>query len=230
MPRVARAAPGGQVYHVLNRGNGRQRLFHKEADYAAFENLLFEVQQAVPVRILAWCLMPNHWHLVLWPRADGQLSRFMLRLNTAHVRRHHAHYHTKAGGHLYQGRFKSFPVQDDHHFLVLCRYVEANPLRAKLVEDAARWRWSSLWAASHRQGVPHRPEPWPVSRPDHWAKIVNDALPKAELERVQTSVRRGRPFGADAWVRRTAERLGLQFTLRDRGRPRKQIKEKQECP
>jgi putative transposase len=241
MPRIARGAPGGQVYHVLNRGNGRKRLFHKPADYAAFQDLLFEVAEAVPVRILAWCLMPNHWHLVLWPRADGQLSNFMLRLTTAHVRRHHAHYHTSAGGHLYQGRYKSFPVQDDLHFLVLCRYVEANPLRAGLVErDAARWRWSSLWAAAgHPAGrgrtgaakgadgaSPHQPAPWPVERPADWPAVVNAALPKPDLERVQASVRRGRPFGADAWVHRTAERLGLQFTLRDRGRPKKKMTEK----
>ena len=98
------------------------------------------------MRVLSWCLMPNHWHLVLWPREDGQLSRFMLRLCTAHVRRHFAHYQTSCGGHLYQGRFKSFPVQDDFHFLTVCRYVEANALRANLVGRAQDWRWGSLWA------------------------------------------------------------------------------------
>ena len=230
MPRTGRAAPGGKIYHVLNRGNGRSRLFRKEQDYAAFEGLLFdEVAAAVPgVRILAWCLMPNHWHLVLWPRADGQLSNFMLRLTTAHVRRHHAHYHASAGGHLYQGRFKSFPVQDDHHFLVLCRYVEANPLRANLVGDAARWRWGSLWASGHAAAAAahHRPAPWPVPRPDDWAAVVNAALPTEQAERVQASMRRGRPFGSDAWVKRTAAQMGLQFTLRDRGRPRKRMTEK----
>jgi len=97
MPRTGRAAAGGVIYHVLNRGNGRSRLFHKEADYDAFLGLLGQVRQVVPLRLLAWCLTPNHWHLVLWPSHDGQLSRFMLRLSTAHVRRHHAHYHTPCG-------------------------------------------------------------------------------------------------------------------------------------
>ena len=127
-------------------------------------------------------------------------------------------------------------MQDDHHFLVLCRYVEANPLRGGWVErDAARWRWGSLWAVGHPAGrgraaageaSPHQPAPWPVERPSGWPAIVNAVLPKPDLERVQTSVRRGRPFGSDAWVHRTAERLGLQFTLRDRGRPKKKMSEK----
>jgi putative transposase len=219
MPRIARAAPGGKIYHVLNRGNGRCRLFHKDADYAAFQKLLFEVREAVPLRVLAWCLMPNHWHLVLWPTADGQLSKFMLRLTTAHVRRHHAHHHTTSGGHLYQGRFKSFPVQDDHHFLVLCRYVEANPLRAGLVTTPEQWRWSSLWA--WRRGGEPAPAAWPVPRPRNWSQIVNAAMGEAEVEQVRTSVKRGRPFGTDAWVNRIAGQIGLEFTLRNRGRPKK---------
>jgi len=221
MPRVGRAAKGGVVYHVLNRGNGRMRLFHKEADYDAFVRLLGQVRQSVPVRLLAWCLMPNHWHLVLWPREDGELSKFMLRLSTAHVRRHHAHYHTNSGGHLYQGRFKSFPVQEDEHFLTVCRYVEANALRARLVERAEHWKWGSLWAGPRAAGGELRPDDWPVSRPADWRRRVNAALPAGELEAVRTSVIRGRPFGSNAWVTRTAQRLGLAFTLRPRGRPRK---------
>ena len=221
MPRVGRAARGGGVYHVLNCGNGRMRLFHKEADYEAFLRLLVQVRQAVPVRLLAWCLMPNHWHLVLWPREDGELSKFMLRLGTAHVRRHHAHYHTSSGGHLYQGRFKSFPVQEDEHLLTVCRYVEANALRAKLVERAEQWRWGSLWAARSGGKADLRPDDWPVARPSDWRRRVNAALPAAELEAVRTSVIRGRPFGSDPWVKRAARRLGLGFTLRPRGRPRK---------
>jgi putative transposase len=219
MPRIARAAPGGKIYHVLNRGNGRCRLFHKDGDYAAFQKLLFEVREAVPLRVLGWCLMPNHWHLVLWPTQDGQLSKFMLRLTTAHVRRHHAHHHTTSGGHLYQGRFKSFPVQDDHHFLVLCRYVEANPLRAGLVTTAEQWRWSSLWA--WRRGADPAPAAWPVPRPRNWSQIVNSAMDKTDIEQVRTSLKRGRPLGTESWVNRIAGQMGLEFTLRDRGRPKK---------
>ena len=125
MPRKLRNSRGGLAYHVMNRGNGRAAIFHKPADYEAFLGMLAQVRQAEPgVRVLGFCLMPNHWHLVLWPKADGQLSRFVQRLATTHVRRHHAHYHVQAGGHLYQGRFKAFPIQEDEHLLSVLRYVE----------------------------------------------------------------------------------------------------------
>ena len=76
MPRVARKAPGGLVYHVLNRSNGRLRLFKKDGDYAAFERVLRQAQERAPIRILAWCLMPNHWHFLLWPHREGELTAF----------------------------------------------------------------------------------------------------------------------------------------------------------
>jgi putative transposase len=222
MPRVARSSAGGVIYHVLNRGNGRAKLFHKDGDYEAFLKILQQVREAVPeVGVLAWCLMPNHWHLILHPQADGVLSRFMLRLSTTHVRRHFAHYHTTSGGHLYQGRFKSFPIEEDYHLLVACRYVEANALRAKLVDRAERWRWSSLWATERGGRHDPRPDAWPISRPRNWVEKVNAVVSKPEVEQLQESFKRGAPFGSEAWTRKTADLLNLQFTLRPRGRPRK---------
>src|SRR5687768_12062824 len=111
MPRVARIAPGGMVFHVLNRGNGGMKLFRSAADYAAFLNVLADVQHHVPTRLLAYCLMPNHWHLVLWPSEDGELGRFMQRLTVTHVRRWHENRRTAGYGHVYQGTYKSFPVE-----------------------------------------------------------------------------------------------------------------------
>jgi len=146
MPRVARVAPGGIVFHALNRANAGLDLFDSPGDFAAFEAVLAETLDAFPrVRLLAYCLMPNHWHLVLWPRSDGELGRFVQRLTVTHVRRRHERRHTTGRGHLYQGTYKSFPVQHDEHLLVLCRYVERNPLRAGLVRRAQDWRWCSLW-------------------------------------------------------------------------------------
>ena len=151
MPRRLRMASGGYVYHVLNRAVGRARLFHKSADYAAFEKVLEEAKEWLPTRLLAYCVMPNHWHLVLWPEDDGDLSEFMRWLTVTHTQRWHAHRHTAGTGPLYQGRFKSFPIQDDDHFLTVCRYVERNALRAKLALKAEHWRWSSLWFRRHCQ-------------------------------------------------------------------------------
>ncbi len=220
MPRTARAIEGGLIYHVLNRGNGRLRLFHKSGDYEAFERVLEEGLQRYPVEMLTYCLMPNHWHLVVRPRTDQALGRFMGWLGVTHVRRHHEHYHSRGGGHLYQGRFKSFPVAEDEYFLALCRYVEANALRARLVKSAEQWHWSGLWRRKHgAQGLALCP--WPVDRPRNWTALVNSSIPDEQFERLRECVQRGRPLGPEEWVRETAARLGLDFTLRGPGRPRK---------
>src|SRR5437016_5392172 len=119
MPRVARHAPGGLVFHVLNRGVGRMRLFDEPEDYAAFLRVMRDTLNIVPMRVLAFCVMPNHWHLLLWPKAGGHLAAFMQRLTITHVRRWVEHRHDHGNGHVYQGRYKSFPVQDDTHLLTV---------------------------------------------------------------------------------------------------------------
>lgn len=221
MPRTARASVGGICYHVLNRGNGRLRVFHKEADYAAFLKLIDDAVERLPVRVLSYCLIPSHFHLVLWPRGDGDLSRWMQWLLTAHVRRYHRQY--RGSGHVWQGRFKAFPIQRDEHLLTVMRYVERNPLRAGLVKKAQDWPWSSLGAmvANQRPG-------WlvegPVDRPRDWVACVNKPQTPAELEALRLSIARGRPFGSPVWTKRTAARLGIESSLCPRGRPRKQPK------
>src|SRR5260221_8107917 len=161
MPRQLRAAPGGFVYHVLIRAHSQRTIFHRQQYYLAFERVLGEVQSRVPMRILAWCLMPNHWHLLLWPRNDGDLSNYMRLVTLTHAQRLHAYRVSAGTGHVYQGRFKSFVVQDDPHFLTVARYVEANALRANLVRRAEEWRWSSLWRVEQgRQQGPPCLHPW----------------------------------------------------------------------
>jgi putative transposase len=223
MPRTARAAEGGMAYHVLNRGNGRMRIFHKAEDFAAFERVLAESLERYPVELFTYCLMSNHWHLVVRPKTDEALGRWMGWIGVTHVRRYHEHYHSRGGGHLYQGRFKSFPVAEDDYFLTLCRYVEANPSRAGLVRLAQEWRWSGLWRRANGQlcddGLVLGD--WPVERPRNWTARVNAALGDEQLDNVRKCVERGRPLGHERWVAKTAERLGLEFTLRGPGRPRK---------
>ena len=215
MPRTARASVGGFCYHVLNRGNARSEVFHKAADYEAFLDAVVESSVRVPIRLLSYCLMPNHFHLVVWPHGDGDLSRWVHWLMTAQVRRYLAHYHHS--GHVWQGRFKAFPVQDDGHLLTVLRYVERNPLRAGLVARAEDWSWSSLHA--ERSTPLPRLDPGPIPRPADWVERVNAALNPVEEEAIRRAIRRGTPVGSDAWVRATAERLDLGFTLRERGRP-----------
>src|SRR5689334_20812986 len=142
MARSLRNTPGGFVYHVLNRAVGRADLFKSDGDFAAFEKVLGEAVKRFDIRLLAYCVMSNHWHLVLWPAEDRQLSRFMQWLTVTHMRRWHANHKTTGSGPLYQGRFKSFPVQSDEHLLIVIRYVERNPLRAGMTRRAENWRWT----------------------------------------------------------------------------------------
>ena len=217
MPHTARASQGGYFYHVLNRGNGRRTVFHKTGDFAAFVKLLRQAGERTPTRLLAYCLVPNHFHLVLWPRQDGELSDYMMWLLTAHVRRYHQHYHSS--GHVWQGRFRAFPVQEDDHLLTVVRYIERHPVRAGLAGRAQDWRRSS--AAPPRGGEPLL-DPGPVARPDGWIEYVNEPQTDAEVECLRQSLRRGRPFGDAVWIEKTAQRLGLEASLRPRGRPRQQ--------
>lgn len=183
MGRPLRAAAGGFVYHVLNRVNGRATLFAKAADYAAFLRVLGEAVARADTRLLAYCVMPNHWHLVVWPRRDGELARFVGWLTLTHTQRWHAHSHTAGTGHLYQGRYKSFPVQADEHLRTVCRYVERNPVRAGLVRRAEAWRWGSLWPRGPEEEEAARPvlAAWPVPRPRGWLAFVNAPQTAAEI-------------------------------------------------
>jgi putative transposase len=224
MPRPPRRVPPGLIFHVLNRGNGRRTLFGKDADFQAFLNVLTQGLERYAVDLLCWCLMGNHWHLVLRPRKAGELQRLMQWVTLTHVRRHHGHHRgIGGGGHLYQGRYKHFCVEADDHFLTLCRYVEANALRAGLVKRAQDWRWSSLHQRLRGGNIPPLAE-WPVDRPAEWVRLVNEAVPARELKRVRESLARDRPLGSAAWTTRTARRLGVAQSLRPRGRPRRPMK------
>ena len=222
MGRPLRAAAGGLVYHVLNRANARMTLFRKDADYEAFENVLAEAVERSGTRLLAYCVMPNHWHLVVWPRKDGELSRFVGWLTLTHTQRWHAHRKSIGSGHVYQGRFKSFPVETDEHFHTVARYVERNPLRARLVRRAEQWQWSSLarWlrGSADDQALLSA---WPMSRKPSWVEHVNAPQSEAELAAIQRCVDRGSPYGDGRWHDRAVRELGLETTLRPRGRPRK---------
>lgn len=222
MGRTRRISLGNLVYHVLNRGNGRARIFHSPADYEALEELLGKAEARFGMRILAYCFMPNHWHLVLWPRQDGDLQVFMHWLTLTHSHRWQAFRETVGTGHLYQARYRSFPVQTDEYLLAALRYVESNALRAGLVSRAEEWRWSSLWLRL-RGGECGRVElsSWPIPQPENYLDLVNDCRTLAKYSALwKGSVIKGRPFGNEAWSCETAQLLGLQRTLRPRGRPR----------
>jgi putative transposase len=219
MPRRTPKGTGGLVFHVLNRGVRRMRLFDRPGDYRDFLDLLAAAQSRTPMPCMAYCLMPNHFHLVLRPQQDADLSTFMFWLTLKHSRRWHAAHATSGTGAVYQGRFKAIPVSADAHFLRLCRYVERNPVRSGLVRSAEDWPWSSL--AQRLEGRQHvRLVEWPVSRPDAWLELVNGEDTK-ETEEIRAAVRRSSPYGPELWRQLLARRLGSQRSLRPIGRPRK---------
>ena len=197
------------------------RLFHSDGDYVAFADILEETLAVQPMRVCAYCLTPNHWHLVLWPKHDGDLAAFMQRLTVTHVTRWQRHQKQVGYGHVYQGRFKSFPVSSDDYFYQVVRYTERNALRAELCKRAQQWRWSSLWrresgTAAHQRLL----SKWPLPVPSRWAALVNEVQTEAELERLRKSVNRGQPFGPETWIDQCVQTLGLESTIRPRGRPR----------
>ena len=221
MPRPKRADEANGIYHALNRGNARSKIFKKIGDYKAFEQILAEGLERYACRILTYQLMPNHWHFILQPTENGGMSNFLRWVTLTHTQRYHAHYGTSGEGHVYQGRFKSFPIQDDDHFYVASRYVERNALQAELIDRAENWRWGSLWRwLSSPEPAPKLLSPWPLARQANWVDRVNEPLSDKVLKSVRWSVKRGSPFGDATWVESTARRLDLESTLRPRGRPR----------
>ena len=220
MPRIARGLVDGFVYHVLNRGNGGQKVFHKDQDYEAFIDLMKKAKARYAVKIFAYCLMPNHFHMVVVPIQAEELNKGMQWLMTSHVRRYHRRYGTS--GHIWQGRFKSFIIQEDNHLLTVLRYVEGNPVRAGLVNSATDWLWSS-----HREAIGERSrllvDEIPIELPQGWNIYVDEPLTEKELEGLHQSVNRQSPYGTSMWQIQVSKELGLESTLRPRGRPKKRV-------
>lgn len=219
VPNPPRRFPAGIVFHVINRAIRKQQLFAQPSDYNAFVRCAIEARRHVAVGILAYCVMPNHFHLVMQSNEDDQISRFMARMTATHSKRWHAHRGSVGTGAVYQGRFRAFPVQTDLYFYRVCLYVEANARRAGLVKQAEEWPWSSL--ADRSVSVPRIPtDPWPLPKPVNWTARVNSD-PLHDAKAVRASISTGRPFGEAPWVERVARSLRLESTLNPPGRPKK---------
>jgi putative transposase len=227
MGRLPRPIDDALVYHALNRGNNRGDVLVEDEDREAFLVALSRTRDRYPFRLFGYCLMTNHFHLLLRPEPGQTISRIMQSLTVAHTRRFHRHH--KTSGHVWQGRFRSPVIQDDMHLLVVLRYIEANPLRAGMVADPADYRWSSYRCHGAGRddpllsGFPEWDEmgPTEAERRRRWRMKVRGAQPTAELEALRRSLGSGRPFGAQEWAEVTAKRLGLVREPRAKGRPRK---------
>jgi putative transposase len=221
MSRIRRTDVGGFVYHVINRANARVTIFYNDNDYQNFEVILEEAVAMFDMRLLSYCIMPNHWHLVLYPRNDGDLAKFMGWLTNKHARRWHLEKNTVGEGHLYQGRYKSFICQNDNHFITLVRYVEQNALKAKLVDKAEDWKWSSVWRRVNGNDKQQKLlSEWPVDFSEDYLLSLNQIFMKSEEDEVENSMIKNTPFGDEYWTACTVKQFNLGQTLRNAGRPK----------
>ena len=222
MGRAPRIDLAGHVYHVLNRANARQTLFHEDEDYIRFEKTLTEAVEIFDLPLLAYVVMPNHFHFVFYPALDNQIGQFMQWFTLTHTKRHHTSKDTTGYGHLYQGRYKSFITQSDNHTLRLIQYVERNPVGVNLVQNPLDWRYGSLYR--RYRGTDKEKKilgAWPVDEPKDYLKHIGIPEKEDGLELLRKSITRGQPFGNAEWVLSIIKKYKLQSTTRSEGRPKK---------
>ena len=220
MPRRFQSGSGGLTFHVVNRGARRLRLFDDLEDYLIFSRCVAEALEIVDLDLFAFCVMPNHFHLVVRPKEDPDLTHFMRVMTLRHCKRWHRRRGTRGGGAVYQGRFRAFPIDTESYFYAACRYVEANPLRAGIVARAEDWPWSSLYQRVRNCQI-LKLSNWPILQPGHWTQLVNTEQNHDEIGQLRKSARSNLPFGEPAWTLATATLLGTARSLRRSGpRPR----------
>jgi putative transposase len=188
MPRPLRFFPPGSVIHAVNRGNEKRNLFESAEEFDEFLELLAITKAKRPLRITAYCLMRNHWHLVVWAAVRGDVSAFFHLLTTTHAMRRRKRTGTVGLGHVYQDRFKARPILSEAHYYNTLRYVEQNPLRAGIVSSATLWRWSSL----HERLGAHRAllDGGPAPLPEDWSSLVDQHLPDSILDEIRKDLQK----------------------------------------
>lgn len=217
MPRIARVLADNQIYHIINRGNRREAVFHDNYDYEKFLKLLLELKEKYSIKIYAYCLMPNHFHIVIYTKYAEFLSQAMHWISSSYVRYYNKRYNIS--GHLWQGRYKSFIVQEDAYLLVLLKYVEANPKRAKIVNSCMDFKYSSV-----KQRIGNNAfliDEVPIILPSNWLEFINSDESKVDVDSIRNCIDRQSPFGDEFWKYDVSKKYGLESTLNSRGRPKK---------
>jgi putative transposase len=188
MPCSSRNLPAGCIVHVVNRGNDKRLLFERARDFEEFLRLVAWAMAMCPVRIVAYCIMSNHWHFVFWVEVEWDVSAFLHRLTTTHAKRWRRRTNSVGHGHVYQDRFKASTIFNERYYYNCVRYVEQNALTASLVDSAADWRWSSLAErAGNGRGIL---SPDPLGLPIGWIDLVNQPLPDRDAEEIRKSLKR----------------------------------------
>ena len=210
MPHGIRILPDNVPQHVVNRGNRKARIFWSPADYLGFIAAMADAAEKTVVRLMAFCLMPNHWHLVFWPHTGREISNYMQIMMNSHLRDLLPRNGLVGSGHVYKGRFRNHPIHNERHFLNVCRYVESNALRANLIERAEDWPWSSLACEGPAPGINLLARPWPVPRPKNWIEQVNTRLEEAPIPKAWTTFER--PATREDAIRAIASPTQLEVT------------------
>lgn len=222
MARQPRVDIAGEVFHVINRANGRVGIFETAEDYEIILKALEEVKEVIPIDIFSFCIMPNHWHFSVRPKEDGDMGEFFGKCTQKITQRWHVTHKSIGSGHLFQGRFKSFMVQEDGYFLNLMEYIEANALRAKLVERAEDWKWGSLYLRKkNKSRAKGLLSPWPMEEPLDYLETVNKCEKRSQIEQIRNSVVKGNPLGEISWMKKMLKKYNLGYTVNPRGRPKK---------
>jgi putative transposase len=221
MARQPRIDLAGYTYHIINRASGRVPIFKTQKDFLQFEQVLAEAKERIDIDINAFCVMPNHFHMALRPKRDGDLQEFMGWFTKTQTQRWHVDHDTVGHGHLYQGRYKSLMVNTDDYYLTLMRYIEQNPLRAGLVEKADKWKWGSLyWRLHGTEEQRSLLSEWEVPIPRDYLAQVNTILKNDTLAEIRTAVLKGAPIGEDVWRMELITALKLEYTTHGVGRPK----------
>lgn len=222
MARRPRVDVEGYFYHVLNRANAKQIIFKSQKDYQFFESTLTEAIEKFQVRLIAYCIMPNHFHLVLYCDKDGEIQKCMQWLTVTHTQRLHVRNSTIGHGHIYQGRYKSFVVETDVYLNILLKYVEQNPLRANLVQNLKQWRWGSYYRRKYGTDKERKLlDDTFVILSGNYEDSVHQIFNDEQVTLIRESVNKGKPLGSVSWMKQMVKRFKLESCMRNRGRPRK---------
>jgi putative transposase len=182
MPRTARKLVDRAYYHIINRGNNKQTIFRTRLDYLVFIGLLKEAKIRYPLTVFGYCLMPNHFHLIIYARDAGHVRAFIHWILTCFAHYYHAKYNTS--GHLWQGRFKNLLIEREEYLIIALRYIENNPVRAGMVRSSRDWEWSSIQQHSQRS-YDALVDPPPFTVPGDWLNLVNMPLTPKEFETIK---------------------------------------------
>jgi putative transposase len=223
MPRTARVIVPNLPHHIVHPGHNRKAVFLEEHDYFCYLQMLAQWKRALGVQVHAWCLMTNHVHLVLNP-GDNPESIGLLMKRLAGRQTRYANKQEGRTGSLWDGRYKSSPIQLDSYLLQCCRYVELNPVKAAMVAKAEYYPWSSY---RHKIGLQSSllldPDPCylSLSRPaQQYREFVEQGIPEGEQHLIQQRVQQNGLTGNSAFVDEVELRVGIRIEYRARGRPR----------